>query len=335
MNSPIFVVGTPRSGTTLCAKILGRHSRLFMPGETHFFDDIYSRRTELGEFDQNCKSMICDRLRSLYARFNEPEDQKRIDVLFEQFGDCSALMESWDSHSDVLSAFMESQMRMEGKMRWGNNVPRDIFHTETILSFYPHAKIVVCIRDVRDFLLSYKGKWKTTAPEDVDRLKKLYHPVVTALLWKTSMKRLPSIKAFVPRENLLIVRYEDLVTHPEKTIRALCETIGEKFEEQMLDVDTYGSSHGDKGKGIFSSSVGKWRKELSNEEIWIVQAICKRQLQDLGYDIEKFDVNYFRLISILFSTPLAVIRGLNANRHKRGPLVPYLWKRLRSLVGND
>jgi len=47
-TNPIFVVGTPRSGTILTAKILGRHSHIFMPGETHFFDDIYSRRIELG-----------------------------------------------------------------------------------------------------------------------------------------------------------------------------------------------------------------------------------------------------------------------------------------------
>ena len=39
---PVFIIGTPRSGTTLTAKILGRHSNIFMPGETHFFDDVYS-----------------------------------------------------------------------------------------------------------------------------------------------------------------------------------------------------------------------------------------------------------------------------------------------------
>lgn len=44
--APIFVFGIPRSGTTLTAMIIGRHSRLFMSGETHYIDDIYSRRKE-------------------------------------------------------------------------------------------------------------------------------------------------------------------------------------------------------------------------------------------------------------------------------------------------
>ncbi len=42
------MVGTPRSGTTLCASILGRHSTIYMGGENHFFEDIYARREQLG-----------------------------------------------------------------------------------------------------------------------------------------------------------------------------------------------------------------------------------------------------------------------------------------------
>ena len=47
-KSPIFIVGTLRSGTTLMANILGRHTELFIEGEFHFFDDIYSKRQVLG-----------------------------------------------------------------------------------------------------------------------------------------------------------------------------------------------------------------------------------------------------------------------------------------------
>ena len=34
------------------------------------------------------------------------------------------------------------------------------------------------IRDIRDFLKSYKGKWKITSDNEAGRLKKLYHPVM-------------------------------------------------------------------------------------------------------------------------------------------------------------
>lgn len=330
---PIFIIGSPRSGTTLTAKILGRHTRLFMPGETHFFDDVYARRTDFGRsFDEACKQQICERLKTHYGRFNEPDDQKRVSGLMDDTEKCSRFSASWRSYADVLSSFMETQMRLEGKTRWGNNVPRDIFNIKTILSFYPQAKIIVCVRDIRDFLLSYKAKWKSTADEEVERLKKLYHPVVTSLLWKSSMKTLPAARSMVPKANLHIVRYEDLVADPEKTVRSICETIDEQFEGQMLEVGTYGSSHGDKGKGIFASSVGRWREGLSAEEVWIAQALCKNQMRELGYESVQTKVNWFRLLAFFCRVPIAITRGLHANRHKRGPLVPYLTRRLRAMI---
>ena len=84
-KSPIFIVGTPRSGTTLTSKILGRHTHIFMPGETHFFEDIYSRKTTDGtNFNKEDRNNIIERLLTLYSRFNEPGDQKRVDFLCEQ-----------------------------------------------------------------------------------------------------------------------------------------------------------------------------------------------------------------------------------------------------------
>jgi hypothetical protein len=50
-SAPIFIVGTPRSGTTLMARILGNHSILYRPGETHFMQDIYARRATIGDLE--------------------------------------------------------------------------------------------------------------------------------------------------------------------------------------------------------------------------------------------------------------------------------------------
>lgn len=42
-NVTVLVVGTPRSGTTLTAKIRGRHSKIFMLAETCYYDDVFFR----------------------------------------------------------------------------------------------------------------------------------------------------------------------------------------------------------------------------------------------------------------------------------------------------
>jgi hypothetical protein len=68
------------------------------------------------------------------------------------------LKTSGRTYRDILTTFMNIQMRSEEKVRWGNNVPKDIFNLDQIFSFYPDAKILICIRDVRDYLLSYKPR---------------------------------------------------------------------------------------------------------------------------------------------------------------------------------
>lgn len=333
VRSPIFIIGTPRSGTTLMARILDRHPNLFMPGETHFFEDIYARKDEIGDpSNPKVAAGIVGRLLTLYHRYYELPDQGRVTRLFSDRAVLGGMQTSCKDYRDILSYFMEVQMRHEGKIRWGNNTPRDLFSVPEILAFYPEAKFVVCVRDVRDFLLSYKEKWKVTGAEHVWRLKQLYHPVVTSLLWESSVRMVSKVKAMVPASNLIVVSYEELVTNPEATLRNICGVVGEKFIPDMLDVDTQNSSFETNDHGIFVSSVRRWRKQLSTEEIAVAQWLTKRDLMAYGYPLDKVQPNYLRLAGIVISTPYALIRALIANRGTRGPLFPYMGRRLLSLL---
>ena len=335
MKHPIFIVGAPRSGTTLTARILGNHSELFMPGETHFFEDVYARRKELGEqFNPATIDNILNRLSKMYGRSNEPDDQKRIDTLFSSEDHVKTLTSSWNNYKGVLVSFMEMQMRHEGKKRWGNNVPRDIFNYKDILKFFPNAKIIVCIRDPRDFLLSYKNKWRITTPDNVDRLRNLYHPITTSLLWKSSIKLLPVLKRAVPPMNLFTLYYEELVSNPYNTVNRICNFIDERFEPVMQNVDSANSSHNVKQKGIFSSSIGRWEEQLSHEEVYLCQKILKNEMICHGYRLENVKLNYFKLSKTAFAFPFSLARGIYSRRGLRGPLLPYLIRRTRTFVLN-
>lgn len=333
MDAPIFIVGAPRSGTTLTAKILGRHSRIFMPGETHFFEDIYARRKELGDLHYpETRSKVLARLLTLYERYYEREDQERVNVLFSDETLLGALRGKCIDYREMFSCFMETQMRSLHKKRWGNNVPRDIFSIREILSFYPQAKIIVCVRDIRDFLLSYKYKWRVTGPSHVERLKKLYHPIVTSLLWKSSIKLLPLIQNVVSPKNIIVVQYGDLVQDPETVVRKICTVIGEEFEPDMLNVETHNSSLEQEAKGIFSTSIDRWRTQLSQEEIFLAERIARDELAYLGYAVEPVKVSFPKLAGIIASTPMAIWRAFRVNTDMRGPLLPYLHHRLAPLL---
>jgi hypothetical protein len=336
MDSPIFVMGPPRSGTTLVARILGRHSNIFMPGETHFFDDIYSRRKELGNpQDPMAMEKIITRLATLYARYNEPPDQERVDQILADPAILDDLKASCRTYGDILSLFMQLQVHQAGKKRWGNHVPKDIFHIKDILAFYPDAKFLICIRDVRDFLLSYQyqaNKGGVTSPENVQRLQRLYHPLVTSFLWKTSVKRIDRAKSLLPERNLMVFRYESLIERPEEIVRNICTFVGEAFEKSMLEVNTHNSSFRTQNSGIFAASVGRWRGKLSPEEAYVAQKVARRALIESGYSIERINVNPGKLTKIVLTFPYAFWRALHANRKNRGPLLSYLIRRATNLL---
>ncbi|MCP4266929.1 MAG: sulfotransferase [Candidatus Brocadiaceae bacterium] len=330
--SPIFIVGPPRSGTTLTAKILGRHSRLFMPGETHFFDDIYYYKKKLGDPQEHeSMEMVTNKLMTIYERYNEPLDQIRLNKLSSDNSFVQEMKSTCNDYCEIYTYFMERQMRHEGKSRWGNNTPRDIFNVDAILSFYPKAKFIICVRDVRDYLLSYQNKWRITSNDNVQRLKKLYHPVVTTLLWKSSVRLLPNIRAKIPEENLLVICYEELVRKPEETVHKICRMLEEEFEPNMLDVDNNNSSLHIRGKGIFASSVGRWQGKLSNEEVYVAQLLTLKENRLLGYKLVIVRVNFFKVVNILLLTPFALFRAFKVNSKTRASLIPYLFRRSRSL----
>jgi hypothetical protein len=312
------------------ARILGKHSRLFMPGETHFFDDIYARRHELGDpQDPGARQRILDRLSTLYARYNEPDDQERIEKLFADPTVSQRLSTACHTYRDMLSAFMELQTCAADKVRWGNNVPKDLFHLKEILAFYADAKILICIRDIRDFLLSYQHKWRVTSQEQAQRLQQLYHPIVTALLWKASVQQMDRARALIPPANLMLVRYESLVERPAETVRQICAFVGEEFEADMLAIDTHNSSFHVQGSGIFTSSVGRWRTQLRPEEVYVAQKLAGNELAQLGYALEKVTAPPGKLARVVLTLPYALWRALAANTAIRGPLIPYLLRRAR------
>ncbi len=336
MDAPVFVVGTPRSGTTLTAKILGRHSHLFMPGEVHYFEDILARRRELGDPGApGSRDAILERLLTIFGRYNEPADQQRVEALFSDPERRRELEDACGGYREIFSAFMEIQARNEGKVRWGNNTPRDLFSVEDILAFYPDAKIIVCIRDVRDFLISYRDKWMATSSAEAERLRKLYHPVVTTLLWKSSMKRVLKLRGSLPAKTFCLVRYEDLVSSPEATVKRICSFLGESFETTMLRIESNNSSAGERQKGVFNTSVGRWRDGLSPEDAQVGQMLARRELGRFGYHVERLRVNPVKVAAAFFSAPWRLAQALQANKEKRGPLLPYLIRRVFPFLMNS
>jgi Sulfotransferase family len=325
--SPVFVVGPPRSGTTLTARLLGELPRLFMPGETHYLEDIYHRHAEPGA---EHLADILARLRTLYARFEEPDDQQRIERLWQSAA-FERRLRACRTHAEMLDAFMTLQAASAGKSRWGNQVPRDVFELDTLLRMFPRARVIACIRDPRDFLVSYRDKWTIAAAAHRDRLRRLYHPVLTAYLWKASAQAVLAGKRRFS-EAVHVLRYEDLVGEPASRLQRLCAFIGEEFDPRLLATQFSNSSTGARLTGISSRSAGRWRTALPVEDAYFAQKICGPVMAQFGYRPASLAPDRLKAARLALLTPARTIGALSANRSLRGSTLRYLARRIRALV---
>jgi hypothetical protein len=94
-------------------------------------------------------------------------------------------------------------------------------------------------------------------------------------------------------DKILTVRYEDLVTHTEASLRVICGFLGERFEPQMLgwQKQTEGVPsrerhiHKKLSQPISVSNVEGWRRRLSPAQCFIMESCLRNELRALGYPL--------------------------------------------------
>lgn len=145
-------------------------------------------------------------------------------------------------------------------------------------------KFVHIIRDPRAIIASNK-KSSTGAYPILFLIRQWRKSVAFALQNKNS-------------ENFFLVRYEDMVSEPQTYLKDMVDFIGLPFHENVLDANAYKDGAGKQwkqnssyqsGTGINTSSMEKWRKVLTQDEIDIVEGLCQHEMKAMDYDFSQQD----------------------------------------------
>jgi hypothetical protein len=315
------------------ARILGRHPRLDAPGETHFFEEIWPGR-EPEVLDMRSEELMLAANRLYYAlgihRFEVSQEKILSSFTIDDLLDRAQNLGG--GYQGLFRAFSDLLTAGAGADRIVEDTPRHLFHMHAIKTMFPGAKILGMVRDPRDFIASYKNLWKITADIEKDRIRSLYHPVVTSYYWRSSMNTLLRHANHCCRGYIHLVRYEDLVQEPEKVVRALCDFIDEGYNDDLLAIDNKNSSFEDAGSGIYSSSMGRWRTALEPHEQWIVQYVNRGNMARLDYLLEIVPFPVFSVFTSYLVAPFALMRTFWTNRARRGSLPLYLARRIRGML---
>lgn len=256
-----FIVGAPRTGSTLLRRILNAHSRVAIPPESPFLIDYL-----LAE-----RVPAATRLRLL---LDDPEYAQWRQGLLREF-----------RATDVAGAIVElhaAYAASAGKSRWGQKTPRLVRVWETVATRLPTSRFVHTVRDPRAVAASLR---KSAAHRN--------HALAAARRWRLDAGHGLAMERALPGR-VLRVAYESLARDPETEVRRLCEFLDLPFEPEMLrpgrelTLNPHEDRHGHHrrvAEPISTESVDAWRDELSPRDLAAVHAVCADPGRSLGYEL--------------------------------------------------
>jgi hypothetical protein len=263
-DSPIFVVGCPRSGTSLLRDLLRSHPNISIPPESHFIPLFYAAwgdpRSER-------------RARALGRRILSLRTIRRWELELEpsDFAGCR-------SFAEILDTLYGEFARVDGKPRWGDKTPQHIGSLPLLHGLFPEARFVHIYRDGRDTARS----WAATSftPGNVYR---------AAERWRHLVRQGRRDGAALG-DHYHEVRYETLLEAPEETMRGVCEFLDEPYTDAVTRRAErrliYGERQTSRPPGIDPGAGSRWRREMPVSDRAAVESVAGDLLAELGYELE-------------------------------------------------
>jgi tetratricopeptide (TPR) repeat protein len=226
-NLPVFIVGMPRSGTSLIEQILSSHPQVHGGGELEYFADV--------------KSLLST---APNAELQYPEG---VVELGEE-----AIQSMAQIYLDELSALSSEAIRMTDKM------PSNFLSLGLIQRLFPQARFIHCRRDPLDTCVSIYFQYFTghhPYAYDLTELGQYYQ----------QYQRLMSHWHSLFPEQIMAVQYEELVHDQETVSRKMIDFVGLEWDERCLEFHrnerpVRSASNLQVRKPLYTDSVNQWRK---------------------------------------------------------------------------
>ena len=304
---PVFVLGCPRSGTTLLQLMLHNHPRIAIPPETRFLVAAYHSRSSFGDLrEESNRRALADFI------------VRRRQTLFYDLGlDPHEITEEIATGPPTLGSALgivfRAYARRFNKPRWGDKRPGYYQDIPALLQLFPDAQIVHLIRDGRDCVASLKVMpW---FQQDI------YAAIST---WMEAIGIARRAARGLAPGAYCEVRYEQLVADPTGHLNVLCDFLGEEYDPAMTEPARIAAAvlpkrqtwHVGTQEHVTQARSGSWQERLEPWEIGLCEAVMGRTLQGLGYELsEKQRPSATHLIR--YARIAALRRGAAHKRHIR------------------
>lgn len=279
----LFVVGSPRSGTTLLASVLNQLPEVWIGEETGFVPHLYRPGFEsLHEFDDQQLAALVEAVNSYLTMGH-----------WTRLASVAGARQFWsESGTTGYSGFvryvwsLDGALEARGALVVGDQTPTYVLAMPLLEQLFPNAHYVHIVRDPRDVVASilplrFGAKSAAVAASD----------------WNECISGWWAAEHRIPAERRFEVRYEDLVTTPTVIIERLAEFLDTTppgtraagaYPADANRLARLAPHHRRLASPIDDRSVGRHRRDLSVRDRDLVEAIAYAGMVTYGYQAGPF-----------------------------------------------
>lgn len=266
---PIILLVSERSGSNLLRTLIGNHKDVCAPVSPHLMAEFYNIRKYYGDLRKKeaAELLINDMLRLA----NHPYHDWKLHVTQKDLiGNVNSVVSAFDKLYSL-------KAKQEGRIHYCSKGVDSFHFIDPFRSELENVKFVHLVRDPRDHVASW-----------MKRPIKLLTPYDAILKWKNEQSEL--IDAVQSRGlECLSIRYEDLISDTPTTMTKVLQHIGLDIDKDCFRTDSKNEESKrnpywqNLSKPILKDNKDKFRKELSEKDILIIETIAKNEMHFFGY----------------------------------------------------
>jgi hypothetical protein len=275
-DRPVIIGGCPRSGTTLLRTMLHCHPELAIPRETRFVIEAWDRRKRFGDLhDADNRRRLA---RWIFAREKSDADRFGLDP----DAAVERLVAAPPTLGSLLAMCFVMYAEKDGKARWGDKRPKYAARMTAVWDLFPSAHFVNVVRDPRACVASMRalGWYDGRIAPAVE-------------LWERSLNTVNDWRPKLAADQLLEVRYEDLVADPEAIlgrVASFCgldaggDAMGRMLAYHRREEVRSERYHANVARPLDPSRVSSWSNALDGGEVAFVEAATGALMKQCGYE---------------------------------------------------
>lgn len=274
--SPVFMIGTQRSGSNLLRLMINQLKEVASPHPPHIFERMYPLLDTYGDLKvkKNFLQLIDDVCR--LVELNPVEWQN---VRLDRKSIASRCKKK--SLAAVYQAVYDIYAEAQGAKTWCCKSLMNINYVDVIEAHFDKPKYIYLYRDGRDVSLSFQ---KAVVGE-----KHIYN---ISKEWANTQEKAIRLMESIGPDRIFGISYEQLTTEPQTAAKNLCAFLGTRYSESMLEFHKTKEAKnaaissqlwGNVTNPVMSNNSKKYKTEMSMFDILIFESVAGHVLDKLGY----------------------------------------------------